>query len=260
MKTIGARIKKLRKENKVSMATLGKSIGTDSANISNWENNKRIPGGKFIIALSNYFNVSTDWLLKGTIELNDDRQNSFFSEDSNHLHSFVANLPKENQHFVYAFAKFYSEYTLHNGSYNEVIQQHFSLLPLLKQEALHSELLSSEDIETYLPIPNALAEKGDFIYSASSHSPHLDPSGEVELAIVQNQTEAFNGQFVLATYDDQLFMGRLIQDGENWFLKVAKSNEIIYIVNMDHMHVHGIVTGLYNSKTTNPSHSFLHFA
>lgn len=260
MKTIGTRIKQLRKENKVSMASLGKSIGTDSANISNWENDKRIPGGKFIIALSDYFNVSTDWLLKGTIELNDHEQSSFFSEDSNHLHSFVANLPKENQHFVYAFAKFYSDYTLHNRFRSEVSEQHFSLLPLLKQEALYSDLLSPDQFETYLPIPNALAEKGDFVYSDSFDSLYLDPKQEVELVIVKKQIEASNGEFVLATYDDQLFMGRLIHDEENWYLKVAKSNEIIYINNIAHMHVHGIVTSLYNSKTANPPHSFLHFA
>ena len=65
MKTIGERIRYLRKTRKLSMAELGEAIGTDSGNIGNWENNRRIPGGNFIIALSRYFNVSTDWILTG---------------------------------------------------------------------------------------------------------------------------------------------------------------------------------------------------
>ncbi|GAC41290.1 helix-turn-helix domain-containing protein [Paenibacillus popilliae] len=65
MGTIGQRIKRLRDEKGLSMDAFGKAIGTDSANVSNWEKDRRVPGGKFLIEMSNYCGVSTDWILKG---------------------------------------------------------------------------------------------------------------------------------------------------------------------------------------------------
>ncbi len=65
MDTIGRRIKRLRDEKGMSMDAFGKAIGTDSANVSNWERDRRVPGGKFLIEMSDYCGVSTDWILKG---------------------------------------------------------------------------------------------------------------------------------------------------------------------------------------------------
>ncbi|MFB5759992.1 helix-turn-helix domain-containing protein [Paenibacillus medicaginis] len=64
--TIGERIHLLRKAKKVSMDVLGKAIGTNSGNISDWENDKKQPSAKFLIALSDYFGVTVDYILKGT--------------------------------------------------------------------------------------------------------------------------------------------------------------------------------------------------
>ena len=65
MKTIGERIKHLRNKKGLSMAGLEKAINAATGNVNNWEKNRRIPSGNNIIALSRYFNVSTDWLLTG---------------------------------------------------------------------------------------------------------------------------------------------------------------------------------------------------
>ncbi|MFM9281404.1 helix-turn-helix domain-containing protein [Paenibacillus jiagnxiensis] len=66
LNTIGERIHLLRKAKKVSMDVLGKAIGTNSGNISDWENDKKQPSAKFLIALSDYFGVTADYILKGT--------------------------------------------------------------------------------------------------------------------------------------------------------------------------------------------------
>ncbi|NMB35058.1 MAG: helix-turn-helix domain-containing protein [Firmicutes bacterium] len=65
MKTIGERIKHLRNNMGLSMAGLEKAINAATGNVNNWEKNRRIPNGNNIIALSNFFNVSSDWLLTG---------------------------------------------------------------------------------------------------------------------------------------------------------------------------------------------------
>ena len=47
------------------MAGLEKAINAATGNVNNWEKNRRIPSGNNIIALSRFFNISTDWLLTG---------------------------------------------------------------------------------------------------------------------------------------------------------------------------------------------------
>lgn len=67
MNTIGVRIRHLRKNLGLSMGKLAAAIGSSSDTIAQWENGNRLPGAAYIIILADYFNVSTDWLLKGTM-------------------------------------------------------------------------------------------------------------------------------------------------------------------------------------------------
>lgn len=71
MLSIGERIRYLRTASGLSMKELADIIGSNSAAISNYENNKNIPGGKIIILLSDCFSVSTDWILRGQAEIKD---------------------------------------------------------------------------------------------------------------------------------------------------------------------------------------------
>ncbi|PZM65685.1 helix-turn-helix domain-containing protein [Paenibacillus dendritiformis] len=63
--SIGKRIRYLRTEAKISMDKLAESINSRSSTITYWENDQRLPSAEYIIALANFFNVSTDWLLTG---------------------------------------------------------------------------------------------------------------------------------------------------------------------------------------------------
>lgn len=63
--TIGDRIYFLRDEKNVSMDIVAKALGTKSSTISDWENDKNLPGSKYLIALSEYFECSIDWILTG---------------------------------------------------------------------------------------------------------------------------------------------------------------------------------------------------
>lgn len=59
----GERLKELRTEKGLTTRTLAEKIGTNNANISNWENNKNFPSITFIYALCDFFDVSADFLL-----------------------------------------------------------------------------------------------------------------------------------------------------------------------------------------------------
>ncbi|BFH17948.1 helix-turn-helix domain-containing protein [Paenibacillus melissococcoides] len=63
--SIGRRIKELRKEKGVSQKDLAETIGVSRGNVGDWELDKVKPGADALLALSEYFEVTTDWLLSG---------------------------------------------------------------------------------------------------------------------------------------------------------------------------------------------------
>lgn len=63
MSTFSIRLRELRTEKKLSMKELAKQIGTTDGTISNWENNINEPKISYLIKLSKFFGVSTDYLL-----------------------------------------------------------------------------------------------------------------------------------------------------------------------------------------------------
>ena len=56
-------LKMLRKERSVGQVQLAKAIGVSNGIISLWENGLREPNMSSLIALSNYFSVSIDYLV-----------------------------------------------------------------------------------------------------------------------------------------------------------------------------------------------------
>lgn len=61
--TLGQRIKNLRKQKNMTQEDLGKILGVTKVSISGYENDTREPDNKSLIKLSNFFNVTTDYLL-----------------------------------------------------------------------------------------------------------------------------------------------------------------------------------------------------
>lgn len=71
MTNIGERIKRLRKESKLNQKDFSKSIGITQGALSEIENNNTKPSIDTIVAISEKFKISTNWLLTGKeIELN----------------------------------------------------------------------------------------------------------------------------------------------------------------------------------------------
>ena len=59
----GRRIKKLRIDKGYSMQELANQLGVTKSSINMWENSNSIPKDNILIALSNIFDVSIDYLL-----------------------------------------------------------------------------------------------------------------------------------------------------------------------------------------------------
>ena len=62
---VSDRIRELRKIKGISQDELAEKLGVSRQAISKWENEQSIPDIDKIILLSDYFEVSTDYLLKG---------------------------------------------------------------------------------------------------------------------------------------------------------------------------------------------------
>ena len=63
--TIGSRLRCLREEHEMTLKELADEFGCIPQTIRTWERNQFNPGIHFIILYSEYFGVSTDWILKG---------------------------------------------------------------------------------------------------------------------------------------------------------------------------------------------------
>ncbi len=84
------RIKKLRTNNNLSMEALANALGTGKSTISMWENNGVIPRDEMLIKLSNFFDVSIDYLLG-----NEDKEGK--KPDSKKLQYIQRNLEKMDE-------------------------------------------------------------------------------------------------------------------------------------------------------------------
>lgn len=91
---IGERIRKLRKENKLSQAELANKIDVVSHMISQYENDKVMPSTETIIKIAKLFNVSIDYLLIEEAEI---KQTSFDEKDFEDKIQQIKSLPYEDK-------------------------------------------------------------------------------------------------------------------------------------------------------------------
>lgn len=63
MKMFAIRLKELRTEAELSQRALAKETNLSASAIKQWENESRVPNAEAVVALAQYFEVSTDYLL-----------------------------------------------------------------------------------------------------------------------------------------------------------------------------------------------------
>lgn len=65
--TFGERLYELRKEKNISQEELAELLDVSRQSISKWENDKAYPEMTRLLFMSNYFGVSLDYLMRGTL-------------------------------------------------------------------------------------------------------------------------------------------------------------------------------------------------
>lgn len=74
------RLKELRADKKISMKDLAKAVGATDGAISNWENGVNEPKLTFIVRLTLFFGVSSDYLLGLEDETGEKKRNGAAEE------------------------------------------------------------------------------------------------------------------------------------------------------------------------------------
>lgn len=59
---MGDRVRTLREQGGLTQADLSAAVGTSRTHLTNIERGKDLPGRELLVALSDYFGVSLDWL------------------------------------------------------------------------------------------------------------------------------------------------------------------------------------------------------
>lgn len=93
----------LRKAKGLSQKQLAAILGCSQNMISQWENGTRDPGTETLILISNYFNVSIDYLLGRTDVSNEPTQKEKAIDETMALYN---QLPEQDKEKVKAFIQF----------------------------------------------------------------------------------------------------------------------------------------------------------
>lgn len=95
MDNIGDRIKYIRKKNNITQKEVTDAIGLGRSTLSDIENSKNAPSYETILALSDFFKVSIEWLLTGQDSNNG--TDHILSPDEQHLISLYKKLSTTNK-------------------------------------------------------------------------------------------------------------------------------------------------------------------
>ncbi|MCD8028232.1 MAG: helix-turn-helix domain-containing protein [Erysipelotrichaceae bacterium] len=76
-KAFGKRIRKLRKDNNLTLEEMSKIAGLSSSAVSNWEQNNAVPNVDTLLKISRYFGKSVDYMLGNEYYANNDMQAIF---------------------------------------------------------------------------------------------------------------------------------------------------------------------------------------
>lgn len=106
---IGKKIRTLRQQIGISQVDLAKIIGVSKSTMSNYERNYSIPDPDIVVALANYFNVSTDYLYdvdNNSPHLNITKENTLYhtkntlSKDELNVLAYYNRLSDEHKDYI----------------------------------------------------------------------------------------------------------------------------------------------------------------
>lgn len=90
------RMKELRLAKHYSQVDLAKALSVSKQSVSNWENNNILPSIEMLVAIADYFGVSTDYLLGRTDKMSLDLS-GLNSTEICHIKQIISDLRKRSE-------------------------------------------------------------------------------------------------------------------------------------------------------------------
>lgn len=96
MTTLGKRLARLREKRNLDQAQLGEILNLSKSTISAYERDTRSPNPELIVSIAEYFNVTTDYLLRGDIR----QQNEIIDEEVNEFLEKINELGEREKEYL----------------------------------------------------------------------------------------------------------------------------------------------------------------
>lgn len=256
------------------MNKLEDSIGAPRGSVNKWEKGS-IPGGNYLISLSNFFHVSTDWILKGEEEYREETteekhtKDSLFFNDNWEVVSQFEKLDEQDRAFIKRYielAMFQKEQTTKNNPSNvttpfkrEQSEQAASkeltpdsaassTIPILGRAAAGVPIEMVRFIEGYLHVPgkykNCFAVKVD---GESMINAGIENGGYV---VVRQQPSVDNNDIALVKVDDGVTIKRFkLQNDLAYLISENDSmKDMVYDPKVKDMQILGLVVDIISPK------------
>lgn len=194
MQNIGDRIRSIRKERHITQKDITNAIGIGQSTLSDIENGRNSPSYETIVALSNFFKVSPEWLLTG--KENEHKPVDYnFSKDERHLLDLYRQLSPVNKTKILERM----ETMLDVVREKEVI---YKTVPLIGSSAAGTPIQALDLNEHQLLQTTKL--KADFALSIKGHS--MEPMIRDNSVIFVHQTPQLeNGEIGIFQINDSSF-------------------------------------------------------
>ena len=219
MDDLGDRIRSLRKNHGLSMAKLAEAINVRSGNISDWENGNSNPSTMNLLALSTFFNVTSDWLLTG-------KETNIIKPLLSYELKNLTETDKRDLDIFLEFLKLRREKNNHGVTYKEKINAVYknNLSTIAREEpAVYLPVLG--DIATGVPIESIEAYHGDisnsFIIRARGENMIDADIEDGDLVIFKVQPMVENGEIALVNVNGKATIKYIYFNGEECELRSA---------------------------------------
>lgn len=224
-----------KKENTSITATL-KKIGIGTANGTYWKNGS-VPSSDIVVQLSEFLNVSTDYLLKGvennssTVELNDDEQE---------LLEYFSKLSDKSKGIILGKAETLVELEKPVADEPEEQETIFIEFATLKASAGTGEQLIDDPEQDFIEvIKNNMTLQAKF--AIQIHGDSMEPEyANGDIVLVKAQPQINIGQIGIFTVND---MGYIKKLGTDRLISINPEYDDIYFEEGQEIRCKGLVIG-----------------
>lgn len=236
--TIGKRLKFLREKLKLTQQEVAEGTNIQRGNLSHYEKDKIKPSSDAIISISNFFKVSTDWLLIGenyTSNSNNNDKNVIIKSNEWELYSNISITDEDKKNiegylaYIYYKNNEYNSYITATSEYkklslvSETKQNYYSTrVPILGKAAAGSPILVDELFDGFVEVANKKRNHENTFAVRAQGDSMIDAGIEDgDLVLIHAQPIVENNEIALVRIDGEVTIKYFSKHDDRIVLKPA---------------------------------------